>query len=76
MPDYDPERVITAAIERYAKGDPAALAQMILNDLWEAGYDVRPRPDAQNDALSHYSPADEEQAVNEERARRPEELFR
>ena len=37
---------------------------------------MRPRPDAQNDALSHYSPADEEQAVNEERARRPKELFR
>jgi hypothetical protein len=41
----DAERVILAAIRRHSKGDPAALARAILEQLWEAGYDVTRRPD-------------------------------
>ena len=41
----EPERISAAVIERYARGDPIALARAILNELWEAGYDVRARPD-------------------------------
>ena len=46
MPDPldDPERIIAATIGRHARGDVAALARAILNELWEAGYDVRQRP--------------------------------
>jgi hypothetical protein len=33
----DPERIIAAAIERYARDDVAALAHAILNELWEVG---------------------------------------
>jgi len=48
MPDPldDPEQIIAAAIERHSHGDVASLAGAILNELWEAGYEVRPRPDA------------------------------
>ena len=38
----DPERIIVAAIELHARGNVAALKRVILNELWEAGYDVRP----------------------------------
>lgn len=44
-PEDDVERVIEAAIWRRAKGDPAALARTILEELWEAGYEVTRRPD-------------------------------
>lgn len=40
-PDDGPARIIAAAIERHAKGDPAALAQAILVELASAGYEVR-----------------------------------
>jgi hypothetical protein len=45
MPDPrdDPEQIIAAAIERCAGGDIAALACAIIEELWEAGFDVRPR---------------------------------
>jgi hypothetical protein len=39
------ERVIVAAIWQHSKGDPATLARMIVEELWEAGYDVTRRPD-------------------------------
>ncbi len=39
------ERIIAACIDRHSKGDPAALARTILQELWEAGYDVTRRPD-------------------------------
>lgn len=42
--DQEPARIIAAAIERHAKGDPAALAQAILVGLASASYEVR-RPD-------------------------------
>ena len=45
MPEPEPEQIIAAAIERHAKGDPAALAVAIIERLWEAGYEIRPRPD-------------------------------
>jgi hypothetical protein len=40
----EPERIIAEVIERHARSDVAALARAILNELWEAGYDVRLRP--------------------------------
>jgi hypothetical protein len=59
MPEYHPERIIVAVIKRYAKRDSAALARAILDELWEAGYDLRPRPDATAAVSSRYSQADE-----------------
>ena len=44
-PLHEPERIIAAAIERHARGDLAALARAILNELWEAGFELRLRPD-------------------------------
>lgn len=38
------ERIIAAALERHAS-DPATLATVIIERLWDAGYEVRPRPD-------------------------------
>ena len=40
-----PGRIIAAAIERHARGDVPALAAAIVNELWEAGYEIRQRPD-------------------------------
>ncbi|SRR6266849_4989371 len=45
MPEREPEKIVAEAIERHAKGDPAALAVAIIERLWEAGYEIRPRPD-------------------------------
>ena len=42
-PEDDVERVITAAVSPHSKSDPAALARLILEELWAAGYDVTPR---------------------------------
>jgi hypothetical protein len=67
----EPERIFAAAIERHARGDVAALAPAILNELWEAGYDVTCRHDA---AVSHYSEADEQQAVAARVWERPGDL--
>ena len=39
------ERIIAATIERRARGNVPALVRAILEELWEAGYEVRPRPD-------------------------------
>jgi hypothetical protein len=39
----DPERIIAAAIERHARGDISALAHAIVNELWEAGFEIRQR---------------------------------
>jgi hypothetical protein len=47
----DPERIVARAIELHAKGDPDALARAILNELWEAGYDVRPMPIRHNPTI-------------------------
>ena len=44
-PADDIERIIVAAIERRSKRDPAALARAVLEELWEAGYDVTCRSD-------------------------------
>jgi predicted trehalose synthase len=44
MPALEPEQIIAEAIERHAKGDPAALAVAIVERLWEAGYEIRLRP--------------------------------
>jgi hypothetical protein len=44
-PENDVERVIVAAIWQHSRGDPAALARMIIEELWEAGYDVTRRLD-------------------------------
>ena len=41
----DPEKIIAQAIWRHARGDPEALARQILDELHEAGYEVRPKPD-------------------------------
>jgi hypothetical protein len=43
--DDDVERIITAAVWPHSKSDPAALARVILEDLWEAGYEVTARHD-------------------------------
>jgi len=40
-----PEQIIAGAIERHAKGDPAALAQAILSALDAEGFEVRPKSD-------------------------------
>jgi predicted trehalose synthase len=37
--------IVVAAIERHAEAEPAALATAIIERLWEAGYEIRPRPD-------------------------------
>src|SRR5436190_15894853 len=68
----DPEKIIAAAIERHARGDLAALARAILNELWRAGYDVTPRHDA---AVSRYSEADERQVLQQRVTEKPGELF-
>jgi hypothetical protein len=44
MPALEPEQIIAEAIERHAKGDPAALAIAIIERLWEARYEIRLRP--------------------------------
>ena len=41
----DPERIIAAAIERHSRGDVPALAATIVNELWQAGCEIRQRPD-------------------------------
>jgi hypothetical protein len=45
---------------RHARGDVPALARAILDEMWEAGYDVTLRHDA---AASRFSEADEGRAV-------------
>ncbi len=85
MTAYDPERIIAAAIERDAKSNPAALARAILDELWEAGFDVRPRldeipirdnPGTGDNTIKgpwpDYTPADERHAASQ----KPAELFR
>jgi hypothetical protein len=44
-PEDNVERVIAAAVRPHSKRDPAALARVILEELWEAGYEVTPRHD-------------------------------
>jgi hypothetical protein len=39
------DQVIAASIGRHSKADLAALARAILEDLWEACYDVTRQPD-------------------------------
>jgi hypothetical protein len=39
------ERLITTCVERHSNSGPDALARIILEMLWEAGYDVMRRPD-------------------------------
>jgi hypothetical protein len=38
----DPEHIIGAILKRDAQRDPESLTRAILEQLWEAGYDVRP----------------------------------
>jgi len=38
----DPEYIISATLKQYARCDPELLTREILEQLWEAGYDVRP----------------------------------
>jgi hypothetical protein len=38
----DPENIIAAALEEHDRCNPASLTRVILEQLWEAGYDVRP----------------------------------
>ena len=52
-PEDDIERVIVTAIWQHSKDDSAALARAILEELWEAGYDVTRRPDM---ILIRYNP--------------------
>jgi hypothetical protein len=44
MPEDEIERLVAAALERHAKDGPARIARAILEELWEAGYDVVRRP--------------------------------
>ena len=39
------ERLIAACVVRHSNSGPEALARIILEMLWEAGYDVTHRPD-------------------------------
>jgi hypothetical protein len=39
----DPEQIIAATLKRHLQGNPESLTRQILEELWEAGYDVRPR---------------------------------
>lgn len=41
----DPEAIITETIYKHARGDIERLARAIIEELWEAGYDIRPRGD-------------------------------
>jgi len=45
MPEQEPEEIIAAAIERHLTGAPAILALGIIELLWDAGYEIRPRSD-------------------------------
>lgn len=45
VPEDDPESIIAIAVKRHVKGDPEALAQALMEQLWEAGFDIRPRTD-------------------------------
>jgi hypothetical protein len=38
----DPEYIIFATLKQYARYDPELLTREILDQLWEAGYDVQP----------------------------------
>jgi hypothetical protein len=38
----DPEQIITATLKRHVACSPEVLTRAILEQLWEAGYDVRP----------------------------------
>ena len=38
----DPEYIISTTLKQYARCDPELLTREILEQLWEAGYDVRP----------------------------------
>jgi hypothetical protein len=40
----DPEHIIAVAIDRHAPGDVVALTRAILDELWDAGYEIRLRP--------------------------------
>lgn len=44
-PEDEVERIIAAAIDLPAKGDSVKLARMILEQLWEAGYELTRRTD-------------------------------
>jgi len=46
IPEDEMERIVAAAIERHVKGDPVRLARAIIEQLWEAGFDLRLRLDA------------------------------
>ena len=41
----DAERIITAAIERHAEGGVVALARAIIDELEQAGFEIRRRPE-------------------------------
>jgi hypothetical protein len=45
MPEDEIERLVASCIDRHAQSDPARVARAILEELWEAGYDVIRRPD-------------------------------
>ena len=38
----EPEQIIAAALKHHPRRDPAALTRQILEQLWEAGYEIRP----------------------------------
>jgi hypothetical protein len=44
MAEDEIERIIAATLERHAS-DPATLAAVIIERLWDAGYEIRSRPD-------------------------------
>lgn len=39
----DPEKIVCATLNQYAHSKPEFLARTILEQLWESGYDVRPK---------------------------------
>jgi hypothetical protein len=41
----EPETIIAATVKRCAPRSADALAQAILEELWDAGYEVRPKSD-------------------------------
>ena len=56
MPDAssDPARIILRTIERYARGDPTALARDIIAELDRAGFVIVPRqPDKERPNGNH-----------------------
>ena len=44
-PEDEIEQIIANVIERHGATDPMRTMRAIIEGLWEAGYEIRPKPD-------------------------------